>query len=129
MIRALALGVGFIILLQGLLGLSLPDPFVGLVGAFQVPPVLYIAGVVRMVFGAILFLAARDSRMPLALRLLGGVIFIGGILTPVVGTLFADSILAWWKSGGPVIVRAWAAVAFVLGCFIIYALQPRKKAQ
>ena len=126
MIRALALGVGFIILVQGLLGLSLPDPFVGLVGSFQAPPVLYIAGVLRMAFGAILFLAAPHSRMPIALRVLGTILFVGGLLTPVIGIAFADSILAWWKAGGPAIVRMWAAVAFLLGGFIIYALQPRK---
>ena len=126
MIRALALGVGFIILMQGLLGLSLPDPFVGLVGSFQHPPVLYIAGGLRIAFGAILFLAAPHSRTPIALRVIGAILFVGGILTPIIGIAFAESILAWWKSGGPAIVRMWAAVALLLGCFIIYALQPRK---
>lgn len=124
-IPILALMVGFLILLQGVLGLALPDPFVGLVGAFQVPPVLYIAGAVRMAVGAILFLAAPASRAPLALRVLGALIFVGGVLTPIIGAAFAQSLLAWWKEGGQAVVRIWALMALALGAFIIHATLPR----
>lgn len=112
-------------MIQGLLGLSMPDPFVGLVGAFQVPPVLYIAAVVRVAIGVILVLAAPRSRTPLALRVIGWIIFAGGVLTPIIGVAFAESILAWWKQGGPSIVRMWAGVALLLGTFIVYATFPK----
>ena len=125
LVRLLAIGVGFLILLQGLMGLALPDPFVGLVGAFQVPPALYIAAVVRMTIGAILFLAAPGSHAPVALRVLGSIIFIGGVLTAVIGPALADSILGWWKDGGRAVVRTWGAVALALGTYIIYATLPR----
>jgi hypothetical protein len=121
----LAVAIGFMIMLQGLLGLSMPDPFVLLIGALQAPPVLYLAAAVRVAIGTILVLAAPTSRAPLALRVLGWLIIVGGVLTPIIGVAFAESILAWWRQGGPIVVRVWAGVAFVLGIFIVYLTFPK----
>lgn len=124
-VPVLAVAIGFLIVAQGLLGLSMPDPFVLLIGALQAPPVLYLAAVVRVVIGTILVLAAPMSRTPLAMRVLGWLIIAGGVLTPIIGVAFAESILAWWRLGGPPVVRVWAGVALVLGIFIVYANFPK----
>ena len=126
-IPVLAVAIGFGIILQGLFGLSMPDPFLGLVGAFQVPPVLYIAATIRIAVGLILVFAAPMSRAPIALRVVGWLIFAGGVLTPIMGHAFAESMIAWWRASGRPVVRAGAAMALLLGSFIVYANFPRAR--
>ena len=122
----LAVAIGFGMMLQGLFGLSMPDPFLGLVGAFQVPPVLYIAATIRVSVGIVLVLAAARSRAPIALRIVGWLIFAGGVLTPIMGLAFAETMLAWWRSGGHGVIRAFAAFALLLGTFIVHATFPKQ---
>lgn len=123
----LAVAIGFFVMLQGVFGLSMPDPFLGLVGAFQVPPVLYIAATVRISVGIILVLAAPTSRAPVGLRIVGWLIFAGGVLTPIMGHAFSESMFLWWKSTGHGMVRAFAAMALLLGIFIVYATFPKQR--
>ena len=118
-----ALLIGLLVVAQGLTGMISPSKFVALVAAFQVPPVLYFAAAVRVLVGAVLYLAAPRSRWPRVLRLLGGLIAIGGALTPFVGQEFARVILAWWSTD-TMVVRAWALAAIALGTFIILAVRP-----
>ena len=119
-----AFAIGLLIVAQGVLGLIAPDLFVGLVRTFQTPPVIYGAAVVRFAIGVVLFLAAPQSRARLALRGLGSLIALGGLLTPVIGIPFARIVLGWWSDGGPALVRIWAAAALLLGLFIVYATLP-----
>ena len=126
--RIAALSIGLLIVAQGILGLFAPDLFVGLVRAFQTPPVIYVAAVIRFVFGVVLFRVAPLSRAPTALRGLGALIAIGGLLTPFIGIPFARIVLGWWSDGGPAIVRVWAAAALLLGAFIVYATLPVRRA-
>lgn len=122
-----ALFIGLVILLQGVLGLAMPEAFVGIVQAFQTPPVVYLAAVIRVVFGVVLFLAAPASRMPVALRILGAAIVLGGLLTPLFGMQFSELVLGWWAHGGGALVRVWAAVSLVIGLFITYAVARRNR--
>jgi hypothetical protein len=95
---------------------------------FQLPPVIYVAAVVRVLIGVVLVRAAPASRAPGVLRVLGVVVAIGGLLTPLVGTRAAEVILGWWTSGGPAVVRVWAGFALVLGVIILYAVAPKRRA-
>jgi hypothetical protein len=74
--------IGLLIVAQGILGLAYPDLFFRLVQAFQVPPVIYLAAVVRVVFGVVLFLVAGAARASIGLRILGGLIAVWGALSP-----------------------------------------------
>lgn len=121
-----ALSIGLLIVAQGVVGLAVPDRFVGIVRIFQEPPVIYVAAVIRFVFGVVLVRAAPRSRAPLVLRSLGFLIAVGGLLTPIVGIPFARVVLGWWSD--PVVVRAWAAAALALGLLIVYLNVPRRLA-
>jgi hypothetical protein len=116
--------IGAIVLAQGLLGLTAPAAFVSYVSVFQGPPVLYIAAVVRVAVGVVLFLAAPKSRSPMLLRVLGSLIAAGGALTPFVGVQFAEAVMRWWAEGGVQVVRGWAGISLGLGLFILYATVP-----
>jgi hypothetical protein len=120
-----ALSIGLLIVAQGVVGLAVPDLFVGVVRIFQEPPVIY-AAVIRFVFGLVLFQAASRARAPIVLRGLGLLIALGGLLTPIVGIQFARVVLGWWSD--PAIVRAWAAAALGLGVLIVYLNVPRRRA-
>src|SRR5688572_18819240 len=92
-----AVSIGLLIVAQGVVGLAVPDLFVGIVRTFQEPPVLYIAAAIRFAFGVVLFRAAPLSRTPIVLRVLGSLIALGGLLTPFVGVSLARVVLGWWS--------------------------------
>jgi hypothetical protein len=120
--RTAALIIGVVIMIQGLAGLAAPDAFANLVRQMQEPPVLYLAAILRVSFGVVLFVAAPGSRAPVALRALGALITIGGLLTPFFGVELARVVLGWWSEGGPLVVRIWAAAALAIGAVVIYAV-------
>jgi len=119
--------IGLLVLVQGLVGLLRPDGFVALVATLQVPPLIYLAAVVRVVIGVVLLLAASRSRSPMLMRGLGGLIVVGGALTPFLGVQFAQVVLRWWSEGGDGMVRAWATFALALGAIIVYANCSRRE--
>ncbi len=121
----LALLIGLLLAVQGILGIAAPDVFVRTLRFIQTPPVIYLAAVIRVAFGVVLIRAARGSRLPIFLRVFGSIIIIGGSLTPFVGVRFARLILDWWSAGGPGLVRVFAAVSLALGIFTAYAVAPR----
>ena len=116
--------IGVLIVFQGLFGIAMPETFMGLVSEFQFPPVIYIAALIRVVFGLVLCFEASASRAPVLLGVLGAFILIGGLLTPFFGMHFAHVILGWWSDGGVAMVRGWAVLALVLGGFITWASWP-----
>ena len=128
-LAAAGLAIGVVIVLQGLVGLVVPNAFANLVRWIQEPPVIYLAAVVRVAFGVVLIAVAGMSRAPLALRILGGAITIGGLLTPFFGVEFARVILGWWSEGGATVIRGWAAGALAIGIFILYATTNKKHAR
>src|SRR5262249_12109808 len=127
LIPVLALVVGVLLIIQGLLGLLTPDTFVAFVRLFQPPSMVHIAGVLRIAIGIVLLCAATRSRLPMFLRIFGVLIVIGGVLTPFVGVRFAHTILALWSSRGPALVRLFALVSLVLGLLTSYAVSPTRR--
>jgi hypothetical protein len=119
--------IGVVIILQGLVGLIAPESFAQLIGAIQVPPVIYAAALVRAVFGVVLLRVAPQSRAPLLLKALGVLVLVGGLLTPIVGVQFGKVILGWW-SESMLVVRAFATAALVIGSVIVFATTRRRSA-
>ena len=123
-----ALGIAVLLLLQGIVGLVLPDTFVGVVRFMQTPPAIYVAAVFRVAVGVVLFFAAAfASRLRLFLRIFGALVLLGGLLTPVWGSHFAEVILGWWSSQGSALVRLFATASLALGFFVGYAVVPRAR--
>ncbi len=121
----LALGIAVLLLGQGMVGLVFPDTFVGVVRFMQTPPVIYGAAVFRAAVGCVLLAAAFASRMPRFLRIFGGLVLLGGLLTPFLGIRLAEVILGWWSSQGSILVRLFAAMSLALSLLIAYAVASR----
>jgi hypothetical protein len=108
----------------GALGLLAPQRLVRIVRSFETPVGLYATAAVRLVFGAALVFAASGSRAPLTIWILGMVIFIAGLILPVVGLERLRRLMDWWLARGPVFARVWGAVALVFGLLLAYAVAP-----
>ena len=111
----------------GAIGVVEPGTFRGIAKQFQTPSGLYAAAAFRVVLGGALVLAASTSRAPRAVRAIGVVILVAGLITPFFGLDRFRSVLAWWSAQGPIATRMWAGVALAIGCLLIYALFPRSR--
>src|SRR4030095_1428068 len=91
---------------------------------FASPVGLFVAAAIRVVFGAVLIFAAPASRAPQALRVVGLVILVAGVITPFFGVERARGILDWWSTQGTVLTHIAPAVALAFGGTLIYLLSP-----
>ena len=123
----LALLIGLLIIIQGIVGIATPEVFVNGLRFAQTPPMLYLAAVLRVAIGVVFILAAAESRAPRFLRVFGFIIVIGGLLTPFIGIRIAQVIFDWWAAGGLVLVRSCAGVALALGLFVVYAVARKQR--
>jgi hypothetical protein len=119
---ALALLVlGIVIAMVGAIGIVTPTSLVTIAGVFVTPMGLYAAAALRVALGTALVVAAPTSRTPTTLRVLGVIIIVGGLVTPLIGVDRARMFLAWWVTLGTMVMRVWASIAFVFGLFLAYA--------
>jgi hypothetical protein len=121
-VRTPALLVGLVILVFGVLGVIHPGAMLIVGRALATPSGLYVAGLVRVVIGLVLFAAAPASRYPAALGALGAIIFFAGLFTPILGLGRAEAVIEWWAAQGPVVMRLWCLVAAALGFFVAFAV-------
>lgn len=120
----LALTLSLVFAALGALGVASPPRLLDLVRRFQSPAGLYVAAVIRLIFGAALFLAAPGSRAPATVQVLGVLVFLAGLVTPFFGVERFRRILAWWSARGAAFVRAWAVFALAFGLLLAYAVAP-----
>jgi hypothetical protein len=121
MTRYAALLLGLVIVSLGALGLAQPSTFMQAVEFFQAGHRLYLAAALRLVFGVILFVAAKDARWPRALRFVAFVLVLLALLTPFSTHPIPSVAWGWWSDD---FVRPWAFVSIALGVFIIAAVAP-----
>ncbi|MBI2877925.1 MAG: hypothetical protein HYY20_13700 [Candidatus Tectomicrobia bacterium] len=115
---------GFFIGTLGLLGMIDPERLLRFARRWQSPAGLYLAALLRVVLGLLLFLTAPDSHVPGILHVLGGIIFTSGLATPLVGLARFQRILGWWADRSPAFKRAWAGCALAFGLLLLYAVIP-----
>ncbi len=85
---------------------------------------LYSAAGFRILFGAVLVLAAPASRAPDFIHILGIVVIIAGIILLFVGQKHFRRMINWLVERGAAFVRVWGVLGLVLGCALGYALTP-----
>ena len=121
--------MGLCIASAGVAGLIAPSGLVWIAEHSVSSTVFYIIAAIRVAFGLILISVAAVSRAPKALRVLGWLILITGIVTALTG-LFAiesaHSIIGWWLQQGSAVLRLTGIPVLLLGGFVAYACAPAR---
>jgi hypothetical protein len=125
--KQLALVLSAVVVSIGAIGLVRPEALIGVASHLVTPAGLYGAAAIRILLGIALLFAAQGSRAPGVLRILGVVVLVAGFVTPFFGPDRARAIVDWWSSQGHLVIRACAAFALALGCFLVWALRPKSR--
>ena len=125
--KVVATIMGALICVIGLVGVAAPSLLLEFGQSLQTPAALYVVAAVRIVFGVVLVWVASASRMPSTLRVIGVVIIVLGLFTPLFGVERSQATLGWFSSQGPLFVQVVASVATIFGLFIIYAVNSRQE--
>ncbi|OAI42453.1 hypothetical protein AYO41_04290 [Verrucomicrobia bacterium SCGC AG-212-E04] len=126
--KALASMIGVLIVLIGVAGVIFPDALMTAGQYFVTPTGIYIAATLRIGIGLVLIFAASASRLPKTLRVVGVIILVAGLVTPLVGSDRARATLDWWVKQGSVITRVLAGIGIAIGAFTIFAFTTRRRA-
>jgi hypothetical protein len=119
-IAALALSVLIIVL--SAVGIVAPSRVLAIARWVRTPVGLYAIAALRVLLGAVLFLAAPGARAPQVLRILGILTIVAGVVTPMIGIDRTRRIIDWVEARGPGFIRGWSPVGIVFGLLLIYAI-------
>jgi hypothetical protein len=106
----------------GALGMISPMKLLNIVRRFQSPAGIFAAAAFRILLGVALFFAAPASRAPELIRILGIIIVVVGLITPLFGLERFRRLLNWWSARKPAFMRMWAGFALAFGLFLAYAV-------
>jgi hypothetical protein len=128
-VRTAALLVALLVIVAGMVGVFAPQSLVT-IGRYVATPVgLYGIAVLRIAIGLLLMLVAPTSRAPRTLRVVGAVVLVAGLATPLFGVERTRAVLDWESTQGPALIRVVAGVLVVIGGLIAFtvATGPRPK--
>ena len=120
--RYVLLTIGVVVVLLGIAGVVQPEMLVAIGRLAVTSTGLWVLGAVRVCIGLVVILAAPGSRTPRTLRVLGIVVLIAGLITPLLSVEWTRSILDWEVSLGPAFMRVLAGGVAAVGAFFIYAV-------
>jgi hypothetical protein len=126
--NSVALVIGLVIGALGVLGVLAPSALISLTAPWLTPTGLWIAGALRVGIGLVLLRVAPASRHPDVLRVLGVIVVLAGLATPLFGVERARIVLAWWVGQGSGFIRLWGLIALALAGYIVYAVVPARRA-
>lgn len=126
--KRIALAIGIAVAVFGAIGVLSPDTLFAIGRRFASPGGLLVAAAIRVVFGAVLIFCAPASRAPLAIRVVGIVMLVAGVITPFFGVERARAILDWWSSQGALLTHVAPALVLGFGCLLTYLFAPRRGA-
>ena len=114
--------LGIIAILAGMFDFIAPDYLLSVGKSLMTPMGIYIVAAVRVLVGILFHAAARTSRLPGTLRVLGFVVLLAGIATPIFGVARSIAVFNWWSSQNALVLRAPSVILATVGAFIIYAM-------
>ena len=126
MARRIVLLFGWLVVAVGAWALVDPRGLVSFADLFLTPTGLWAAVALRLTFGALLWVAAPESRTPRVFRARGVLVFLSGLALPVVGLERMLEVAAWGSGQSHAVLRAVALVTAVLGAFIVWSSWPRR---
>ena len=88
--------------------------------ALVTPRGLLAVAALRIVVGVILLGAARGSRDPRVVQVVGVIIIVAGLATPFFGVVRARAMMSWWFARGDGAIRGTGAAAMLIGGLLAY---------
>ena len=120
--RTAALLVSFFVIAVGVIGIVAPDSLISM-GQYVATPVgLYAIAALRVAIGLVLMRVASISRAPRTLRVVGTIVVVAGLGTPLFGVERTRAILDWVSTQGTALERVGAGLAVVIGGLIAFAV-------
>jgi hypothetical protein len=126
--KNLAWIVALFAITAGLTGTIAPDRLLGLRSLISTQGALIVIGAIRLAIGVVLIMAAPGSRVPKTLRIVGIVMMLAAVATPLFGIERTRIVLEWEAAQGPVFMRIVGVLILVIGGLLAFALLPRKGA-
>ena len=126
--RIAAWVVALFTIIIGILGIVVPDSLtMAREHLLATPGVIhYVAEPIRIAMGLVLIVFAPRSRAPRALRTIGAIMAIQGIVPLLIGIDRERMILEQEVMLGHAVLRFGAVVALASGCFIAFVSTPRR---
>jgi hypothetical protein len=116
--KVIALVIAALMILLGLTGVLWPEGPMELARYSFTSTGIYVAAIVRIVLGALLFVAASATRTPKTVRVIGTLIFVAGVATALMSAERAQLLNDWWMSHGPDALRIAACFPLAVGFFL-----------
>ena len=113
-----------IVLMAGT-GVVSPPAFLAIVRRLTSLQGFYLLAILRIAFGAVLYLAAPVSQMPTLIEVTGIVVFVSGVVTPFFSHRRYRKVIEWWSGGGDSYIRVWAGCAIVFALLLAWVLLPK----
>ena len=113
-------GIGVFGVLIGMLGLLAPERFRSLFKLTTSQMRFLAAIIVRLVVGALLWIAADELRMPQVMRFIAAISIFAAVGILFMGRERLDKLIDWWLSRPDGLLRLSALFATTFGGFLIY---------
>ena len=127
--RSFGLVIGALLILGSAISFTAPDLRLSLERSAITPVGLYAITALRIATGLGLVLAAPASRAPRTLGVLGLIVIIAGLSTPLFGVARAQAVVNWLASAGPLLMRLDAVIGMALGGFLVYVSRDGQEAR
>ncbi len=106
------------------LGVVAPARLVGVVTAWPPDTRFDVALGVRLMLGVIFLLGASRCRVPAVIYGFGILALAAALLLVLLGEPRVDALVSWWTQQPALAIRAWCALAGLLGLLVLYAALP-----
>jgi hypothetical protein len=120
--RTAALLVSFFIIAVGAVGIVTPDSLMSIKQYVATPVGLYAIAALRVAIGLVLMRVAPVSRAPRTLRMVGVIVVVAGLATPLFGVERTRAILDWVSTQGTALERVGAGLGVAIGGLIAFAV-------
>lgn len=124
--RWTVVGFGVLVACLGATAAVWPHRLVEFAELFLTTRGLWIAVALRLVLGALLWLAAPASRTPLLFRIFGALYFASGVALPILGLDFLSGMVDWGSDLGGLALRGMALLTTLFGAFFVWSAAPRR---
>lgn len=121
--RLLGLVIGALVIVAGAISFAAPALRLSLETWLMTPARLDAIAALRVALGLVFVVAARASRAPRTLRVLGFIVIVAGLMTPWFGVARSRAVLAWLATAGPLWIRFDASVGMAMGGFLVYVFR------